>query len=245
MSFDLVSVQIPPYVGQNYNLLSGLSAIYEDINSVSNPQVATLSIILQQNATVVGENVTLRVAIVEQPLSNGQPRNEGTFLGIFLVDPNGRVRGSFPSGKIQLSSLQLTSTIQPDELAAMQSGLLAYTFQIPQSVLSLGGWTIYVLGVQYYSGTNPLAPGTYGPPFSAWTAATFDVVLPSPLTPLWDVAVNGIGYLGTASLLYQAFKWVIQRPRGASIVDEAKKHRGVVFGVVAIAVYIILLLFGL
>lgn len=140
---DLVSVQIPPYSGETYSLMSGLSAISEDISLVSNPPAAVLSVILQQNPTVVGQNVTFRVTIMEQPLANGQPNDENTLLAIFIVDPSGIVRGSFPSGKIQLESFQVqyynTDGLSPAIYGPQFSAWTATTFDVVNFIPRVSG----------------------------------------------------------------------------------------------------------
>jgi len=170
-SSGLVEGDMEGYQGLQKYELPGLSQIYRLVDSVQSPQSAVLSIRLERDSVTVGDNVTFVVVITFAKPEDRQQLG----LCVFLSDPRGIVRGAFPDGKIPGQSVgsPMYSASYPylSYIMTMQEGRLAFTFRIPQDSLSVGDWTIFVLGTDY-SPNFPIGP------FIAWNAVTFKVTEP-------------------------------------------------------------------
>jgi hypothetical protein len=71
----------------------------------------------------------------------------------------------------------------------MQSGRVAFTFGIPETSLSTGQWSVYVLGFDLTGGST-----------LAWTAASFSVIQRPQVT--LSLFSEGLRALGTFGLVY-------------------------------------------
>lgn len=131
----------------------GLVALNRDLN---------VAIADSKNAIAIQVNKTVtlgsKVAVVPYVISGGQriTAMDSAYL-VFLVDPQGIVRFSYPSGDTPMNYVYGYPTLSNDLRAAMARGTIAFTHEIPTELTSIGLWTVMVLLIDYYGVGVPAA----------------------------------------------------------------------------------------
>jgi len=171
LDYSFASGPIKQYV-------SGLSALYYDLGSIQKDARDLRIRVLKNESVVLGSNITIlpwitdaktgRIAAWMVPL-------------VFLVDPQGEVRASYPSGNIPFRFVSGYPPLSTEVTDALNTGRLAFTYNIPAEPTSVGTWMIVILFADYIPG----APSTS---FVAGTKTWFEVV--KAVKPLWDSPID-------------------------------------------------------
>jgi hypothetical protein len=210
------------YQGVQKYKLPGLSVIYQFVDSIPSQQNILLPIKLERDQVTIGNNVTFLVAITFARAED----TRDLALYVFLSDPRGIVRGAFPDGKIAPNS-----TLGYPYLSyykTMQQGRLAFTFRIPQDSLSVGDWTIFVLGAEYI----PTAPSRY---FLAWNAVTFRAAEPPRVEQNITSVLESFKSFGIA---FSAYAFVSNYFKSLSAgFSTLRKNKWFVLGIALIVIY--------
>jgi hypothetical protein len=145
--------------------MPGLNALYHDFESIQKDNQEYRIDILGDDRIAMGSNLTIVPQISD---AKGGVRNLWIASLVFLVDPHGVVRASYPQGDIPYKSVctypRLASNIQE----AMNNARLAFTYRIPSEQGSLGSWMIFILLIRY---TPEACEG-----FVGGTQSSFEVV---------------------------------------------------------------------
>jgi hypothetical protein len=150
----------------------GLNALYYDLDSIQK-DTRKLRIDMSKDETAfLGSNIT-----IIPWLTDSKTNMIAAWMVplVFLVDPEGEVRASYPPGNIPFGTVSDYPTLSSDVSDALNKGRLAFTYDIPSEPSSLGTWMIVVLYTDYTpGGLTSIVAGT-----KAW----FEVIkAPKPLS---------------------------------------------------------------
>jgi hypothetical protein len=197
-------VQVPKYV-------AGLNALYENVASIAETGHEYDVIVSADETVRLGTNITIVPSLVER----GTGRRPGFVVPfVFLVDPQGNVRASYPWKEVPLRYGLVPADLPKAVLEAMSAGRLAFTYEIPVERHSIGLWTIVVLWTDYAQGVNM--------PFIAGGEFSF-VAVEEPASPLQSPIDFGrtilLTWVGPIIALYGLFSREETR-RAASLVAK-------------------------
>lgn len=215
------------YQGVQKYKLPALSLIYQMVDSIPTPQNILLSIKLERDQVTIGNNVTFLVTTIALTTAEYTP---DLALYVFLSDPRGIVRGAFPYGKIAPNSTLLEYPYL-GYYKTMQQGRLAFTFRIPQDSLSVGDWTIFVLGATYIA----MTPSSN---FLAWNATTFKATEPPTFGQIIARVVDSFKSFGVA---FSAYAFVSNYFESLSTGWRTLcKNKWFLFGIALVVIYAVI-----
>lgn len=171
LDYSFASAPIKQYV-------PGLNALYYDLGSIQKDARSLRIQVLDNESVVLGSNITILPSITDA--KNGRIA-AGMAPLVFLVDPQGEVRAGYPSGDIPFRFVTGYPSLSTEVTDALNTGRLAFTYNIPAEPTSVGTWMIVVMFADY----TPGAPSTS---FVAGTKTWFEVV--KAVKPLWDSPID-------------------------------------------------------
>jgi len=151
----------------------GLNALYYDLDSIQK-DTKKLRIDMSRDETVfLGSNIT-----IIPWLTDSKTHMIAAWMVplVFLVDPEGEVRASYPPGNIPFGAVGNYPALSSEVSDALNKGRLAFTYEILSEPNSLGTWMIVILYTDYF-------PGAVATSIVAGTKAWFEVIkAPKPLS---------------------------------------------------------------
>jgi hypothetical protein len=163
------SVQVPQYI-------AGLNALDEDLASIKESEQRYSSSILVDETVPLGTNITIVPSLIDKNIGS---RAAFVVPFVFLVDPQGNVRASYPWKDVPVGFGRVPEGLASEILDAINDGRLAFTHRIPSEQSSLGRWTVVVLWTDHASGVAM--------PFMAGGKASFKAEVP---TTLWESPIE-------------------------------------------------------